>query len=65
MTRSPLARSIGASSADAASGSARNTASAAKDAAFSGTTVPSQIFESAWKAARRAGGLRAGGCGES
>ncbi len=46
MTRRPLASSIGANSADAASGSARKTASAAKAAAFSGTTVPSQIFES-------------------
>ena len=46
MTRRPDASNTGASSADAASGSARKTASAANAAALSGTTVPSQIFAS-------------------
>ena len=45
----------------AAPGTRRRPRSAA---AFSGTTVPSQIFESDGKPARRAGRLRAGGCGD-
>ena len=49
MTRTPRSSSVGASSADAASGSARNTmsASATSRSTSSGTTAPSQMRASA------------------